>query len=98
LADQEAFTAFCAGFTEEINSAAARPSMADAYRQKVETLAASLEHTSEEARESARSTLRGFIDTIVIPPDGLLEVHGDLGRMLAARRWRAPRCGARVCC
>jgi hypothetical protein len=33
----------------------------------------------------ARSALRGFIDQIVIPPgDALLEVRGDLGRMLTA--------------
>jgi hypothetical protein len=38
-----------------------------------------------ELRESARTTLRGFIDHIVIPPgDALLQVVGNLGEMLTA--------------
>lgn len=44
------------------------------------------EHVIEQ-RESARTTLRGFIDRIVIPPgDALLQVVGNLGEMLTARR------------
>ena len=43
------------------------------------------EHEDIELRESARSTLRGFIDRIVITPgDALLQVVGDLGEMLTA--------------
>jgi len=42
-------------------------------------------HEDEEQREAARSAVRGFIDQIVIPPgDALLEVRGDLGRMVTA--------------
>jgi len=51
-----------------------------AVKQKPETSFASM-----RALASAREALRGFITAIVIPPgDGLLEVRGDLGRMLAA--------------
>lgn len=61
------------------------PSMAIAYRTKVEQLAAALEHDDLEQREAARSALRGFITAIVIPPgEALLQVQGDLGGMLAA--------------
>ena len=64
---------------------ALHPLMATMYRQKVEQLASALSHEDEASREAARSTLRGFITAIVIPAgDGLLEVRGDLGRMLAA--------------
>jgi site-specific DNA recombinase len=63
---------------------ALHPHMATVYRQKVERLAAALAHEDEDQREAARSSLRGFIDRIVIPPgDGKLMVLGDLGRMLA---------------
>ena len=63
---------------------ALHPHMATVYREKVERLAAALAHEDEDQREAARSALRGFIDQIVIPAgDGLLEVRGDLGRMLA---------------
>ena len=56
------------------------------YRQKVTELAAALDHADEGQREPARDSLRGFITAIVIPPDGLLQVHGDLGRMLTDER------------
>ena len=49
-------------------------------KQKPETSFASM-----RALASAREALRGFITAIVTPPgEGLLEVRGDLGRMLAA--------------
>ncbi len=55
------------------------------YREKVTSLAAALAHDDDTLRESAREALRGFITAIVIPPgNGLLEVRGDLGRMLSA--------------
>jgi site-specific DNA recombinase len=64
---------------------ALHPHLATVYRQKVERLAAALAHEDEDQREAARSALRGFIDQIVIPPrDALLEVRGDLGKMLTA--------------
>lgn len=57
--------------------------MATVYREKVEHLAAALAHEDETQRVTARETLRGFVEAIVIPPgDRLLEVRGDLGRML----------------
>ena len=44
-----------------------------------------LEHEDAELRESARHTLRAFIERIVIPPDdALLQVVGNLGEMLTA--------------
>ena len=59
------------------------------------TLATALEHDDLEQRESARTTLRGFIDHIVIPPgDALLQVVGSLGEMLTAAG--APREAAAV--
>ncbi|MEX2272564.1 MAG: recombinase family protein [Vicinamibacterales bacterium] len=64
---------------------ALHPNMATIYRQKVEQLAAALDHPDEGHRAAARDTLRGFITAIVIPAgDGLLRVHGDLGKMLTA--------------
>ena len=69
--------------------------MAGVFEQKIRTLAVALEHEDLEQRESARSTLRGFIDRIVIPPgDGLLHVVGNLGEMLTAAG--APREAAAV--
>ncbi|WP_291988246.1 recombinase family protein [Luteitalea sp.] len=60
-------------------------SMAVIFENKVRQLAAALSHDDIELRESARSTLRGFIDRIVIPPgDDLLRVVGRLGEMLTA--------------
>jgi site-specific DNA recombinase len=64
---------------------ALHPNMATVFEDKVRKLAAALEHDDIELRESARTTLRGFIDRIVIPPgDGLLRVVGKLGEMLTA--------------
>lgn len=66
---------------------ALHPNMAEVFRQKATTLAAALEH--DEQRDAARQTLRGFLDRIVIPRgDGLLQVVGNLGMMLAAARGR----------
>ena len=39
---------------------------------------------SDDKRDKARLELRGFVDRIVIPQDGLLEVVGNLGMMLSA--------------
>ena len=64
---------------------ALHPNMAGVFEQKIRALAAALEHEDIEQRESARTTLRGFIDRIVIPPgDALLQVVGNLGEMLTA--------------
>ena len=63
-------------------------------------LAAALEHEDIEQRESARTTLRGFIDQIVIPPgDALLQVVGNLGEMLtgAGARHEAAAVGNSGC-
>jgi site-specific DNA recombinase len=66
---------------------ALHPQMADVFRQKATTLAAGLEH--DEQRDAARRALRGFLEKIVIPPgDGLLQVVGNLGSMLAAAQGR----------
>ena len=62
--------------------------MADVFRRKATTLAAGLEH--DEQRDAARQALRGFLERIEIPPgDGLLQVVGNLGSMLAAAQGRA---------
>ena len=62
---------------------AMHPQMAEVFRQKATTLAAGLEH--DEQRDAARQALRGFLEKIVIPPgDGLLQVVGNVGAMLAA--------------
>jgi hypothetical protein len=51
--------------------------------------------TLNEQRDAAREALRGFLDKIVIPPgDGLLQVVGNFGAMLAAAEGRAPRASA----
>jgi len=64
------------------------PQMAEVFRQKATTLAAGLEHGGE--RDAARHALRGFLDKIVIPPgDGLLQVVGSVGSMLAAAQSRS---------
>lgn len=69
----------------EPQAPALHPNMAGVFEQKIRALAAALEHDDLEQRESARSTLRGFIDRIVIPPgDALLQVVGNLGEMLTA--------------
>jgi hypothetical protein len=47
-----------------------------------------LEH--DEHRDAARQALRGFLEKIVIPPgDGLLQVVGNVGSMLAAAQSRS---------
>jgi hypothetical protein len=74
--------------------------MAEVFRQKATTLAARLEY--DEQRDAARQALRGFLEKIVIPPgDGLLQVVGNLGSMLAAAQGRA-QAGTKavgyVCC
>ena len=62
---------------------ALHPNMAEVFRQKATTLAAGLEH--DEQRDAARHALRGFLQSIIIPPgDGLLKVTGNLGAMLEA--------------
>lgn len=71
--------------TVEATPPTLHPNMAKVFENKVRQLAAALTHDDIELRESARSTLRGFIDKIIIPPgDGLLRVVGKLGEMLAA--------------
>ena len=61
---------------------ALHPQMGEVFRQKATTLAAGLEH--DERRDAARQALRGFLQSIIIPPgDGLLQVTGNLGVMLA---------------
>jgi site-specific DNA recombinase len=66
---------------------ALHPHMAEVFRQKATTLAAALEH--DEQRDAARQALRGFLEKIVIPPgEGLLQVVGNLGMMLAAAHGR----------
>ena len=67
---------------------ALHPQMADVFRKKATTLAAGLEH--DEQRDAARQALRGFLERIDIPPgEGLLQVVGNLGSMLAAAQGRA---------
>lgn len=67
---------------------ALHPRMAEVFRQKATTLATGLEH--DEQRDAARQALRGFLDKIVVPPgNGLLQVVGNLGSMLAAAQGRA---------
>ena len=68
---------------------ALHPNMAHVFEQKIQQLAAALEHEDAELRETARQALRGFIDRIVIPPgDALLQVVGNLGSMLTAANAR----------
>jgi site-specific DNA recombinase len=66
---------------------ALHPRMAEVYREKATALAAGLEH--DEQRDAARLALRGFLEKIIIPPgDGLLQVVGNVGVMLAAAQGR----------
>ena len=75
---------------------AMHPHMGEVFRQKATTLAAGLEH--DEERDAARQALRGFLEKIVIPPgDGLLQVVGDLGSMLAAAQGRESKSCCRLC-
>lgn len=82
---------------------ALHPNMAEVFRHKTTTLSAGLEH--DDQRDAARQALRGFIDKIVIPPgDGLLQVVGNLGKMLEAAGGRNQKnrgvgyvgCGGRI--
>jgi hypothetical protein len=66
---------------------ALHPNMTQVYRDKATALAAGLER--EDERDGAHEALRGFIEKIVIPPDGLLQVVGNLGSMLAAAQGRS---------
>ena len=73
---------------------ALHPEMATVFRHKTELLAAALAHEDLEERTAARSALRGFITRIVIPPEGLLMVEGDLGDPASRSmpcRWRRPQ-------
>jgi hypothetical protein len=63
------------------------PHIAEVFRQKAATLAAGLEH--DDQRPAARQALRGFLDKIVIPPEGLLQVVGNVKAMLAAAQGRS---------
>jgi hypothetical protein len=45
------------------------PNMAVIFEQKIRALAAALAHEDIEERGPARTTVRGFIDQIVIPPE-----------------------------
>ena len=59
------------------------PSMADDFGRKVEALTTTL--TTGDQHGAAREALRGLIDKVVVPPgDGLLMIHGNLGKMLEA--------------
>lgn len=67
---------------------ALHPRMADTFRAKTEALALGLENDAES--DNARMALRGLVDHIVIPPgNGLLQVVGNLGKMLATAQGRA---------
>jgi hypothetical protein len=60
------------------------PNMAATLQQKVAFLAAALDGQSDN-HVAAREALRDFLTAIVIPPgDALLEVRGNLGKMLTA--------------
>jgi len=61
---------------------ALHPAMAEVFRRKVTALADAL--YGAECSEEARADLRGVVDRIEIPAEGLLQVVGNLGAMLAA--------------
>jgi hypothetical protein len=67
---------------------ALHPSMAETFRAKVTALCAGLADDGE--RPVARQALRGIVEAIVIPADseGLLQVRGNLGAMLAMAQGR----------
>ena len=72
------------------------PEMAELYRQKVTTLAQTLEHP--ETRMKATEALRGLIDAIILTPaDGELRIErkGNLAAMLSAttNEKRSPETG-----
>jgi hypothetical protein len=70
---------------------ALHPSMAQAFRSKVAALTEGLEQTAR--REKARAALRGIVEAIVIPAEGLLRVVGNLASMLALAQGRKPAPG-----
>ncbi len=70
--------AVIASADEDVPMPALHPHMAEVFRQKATLLAAALEHDVE--RDAARHALRGFIDRIEIPADGLLQVVGKSWR------------------
>jgi len=77
--------ALIAAATSQMSPPGLHPNMATVFEQKIRGLAAALEYEDIEQRQSARTTLRGFIDRIVIPPrDALLqsgwESRGDADR------------------
>ena len=61
---------------------ALHPYMAEVFREKATLLAAALERDAD--RDAARQALRGFIERIEVPADGLLQVVGCFGEMLTA--------------
>jgi site-specific DNA recombinase len=66
---------------------ALHPNMAEEFRAKATALAAGL--VDEAHLDEARQAVRGFIERIEIPPaDELLQVVGNLGRMLDAAQGR----------
>lgn len=71
---------------------ALHPKMAAVYREKVSELCRGL--GSDEHRESARASVRGLIERILIPPgDQLLRVEGNLPAMLDTAHGRVVRSG-----
>jgi DNA invertase Pin-like site-specific DNA recombinase len=78
---------------------ALHPNMAHIYREKATALAAGL--VDEAHLDEARQAVRGFIERIEIPPDGLLQVVGSLGTMLELAQGRlkpgAIACGIDGC-
>jgi hypothetical protein len=62
------------------------PSMADVYRTKVEQLTSAVQR--DDSRIEAFETLRGFIDSIVLTPDGgqlRIELRANLAAMFEGR-------------
>jgi hypothetical protein len=62
------------------------PNMAHVYWRKVRALATALER--EQDRDGARQAIRGFLERIVFPPDGLLRIEANFPAMLAAGQGR----------
>lgn len=60
------------------------PRMAKDFQKRTRGLIAALDNGSEEQRTLAAETLRGFLDKIIVPPSGPLQVVGNLGALLAA--------------
>lgn len=68
------------GLIEVPATAALHPAMADVFREKVAALRAALEAGEQPA--DAREMLRGLVERIVVPAEGLLRLEGNLGAML----------------